>query len=107
MFFWIYVGEAVFVNDIPSPLNCLYGAFIYSTKPYAWIKGIEFKSELLQRGVTAVLSYKDIPECGENIGSKSSFGFDPLFADELTHCAGQPIAFVVKTLTNFMILLIA
>ncbi|KAI7752788.1 hypothetical protein M8C21_021740, partial [Ambrosia artemisiifolia] len=28
-------GEAVFVDDIPSPLNCLHGAFIYSTKPLA------------------------------------------------------------------------
>ncbi|PHU14053.1 Indole-3-acetaldehyde oxidase [Capsicum chinense] len=28
-------GEAVYVDDIPSPPNCLHGAFIYSTKPLA------------------------------------------------------------------------
>ncbi|KAK0604647.1 hypothetical protein LWI29_017802 [Acer saccharum] len=88
-------GEAVFVDDIPSPVNCLYGAFIYSTKPLAWIKGIEFNSKSLPSGVTALLSYKDIPECGENIGSKTMFGTEPLFADELTRCAGQLVAFVV------------
>ncbi|KAK3205524.1 hypothetical protein Dsin_019570 [Dipteronia sinensis] len=88
-------GEAVFVDDIPSPVNCLYGSFIYSTKPLAWIKGIEFNSKSLPSGVTALLSYKDIPECGENIGSKFMFGTEPLFADELTRCAGQLVALVV------------
>ncbi|KAL5763621.1 hypothetical protein ACOSP7_015973 [Xanthoceras sorbifolium] len=88
-------GEAVFVDDIPSPANCLYGAFIYSTKPLARIKGIEFNSKSLPSGVTALVSYKDIPEGGENIGSKTIFGSEPLFADELTQCAGQPVAFVV------------
>ncbi|KAK1587259.1 hypothetical protein Q3G72_011194 [Acer saccharum] len=88
-------GEAVFVDDIPSPANCLYGAFIYSTKPLAWIKGIEFNSKSLPSGVTALLSYKDIPKCGQNIGSKAIFGAEPLFADELTRCAGQLVAFVV------------
>ncbi|KAH9699212.1 Indole-3-acetaldehyde oxidase [Citrus sinensis] len=88
-------GEAIYVDDIPSPINCLYGAFIYSTKPLARIKGIEFKSESVPDVVTALLSYKDIPEGGQNIGSKTIFGSEPLFADELTRCAGQPVAFVV------------
>ncbi|GAY66478.1 hypothetical protein CUMW_249100 [Citrus unshiu] len=88
-------GEAIYVDDIPSPINCLYGAFIYSTKPLARIKGIEFKSESVPDVVTALLSYKDIPEGGQNIGSKTIFGSEPLFADEHTRCAGQPVAFVV------------
>ena len=83
------------MDDIPSPINCLYGAFIYSTKPLARIKGIEFKSESVPDVVTALLSYKDIPDGGQNIGSKTIFGSEPLFADELTCCAGQPVAFVV------------
>ncbi|KAH9699218.1 Indole-3-acetaldehyde oxidase [Citrus sinensis] len=87
-------GEAIFVDDIPSPINCLYGAFVYSTKPLAWIRSVEIKSKSLL-GVSAFLSYKDIPEAGQNIGSRTKFGPEPLFADELTHCAGQPIAFVV------------
>ncbi|KAG8098491.1 hypothetical protein GUJ93_ZPchr0013g34901 [Zizania palustris] len=30
-------GEAVYVDDIPAPKDCLYGAFIYSTHPHAEI----------------------------------------------------------------------
>nr|XP_027104311.1 abscisic-aldehyde oxidase-like [Coffea arabica] len=88
-------GEAVYVDDIPSPPNCLYGAFIYSTKPLAKVKGVELESNNLQSGVAALISYKDIPEGGENVGSMTTLGFEPLFADELTRCAGEPIAFVV------------
>lgn len=57
--------------------------------------GINFKSKMLPSEVTAVLSCKDIPEGGENIGSKTIFGPEPLFSNELTECAGQRVAFVV------------
>ncbi|XP_002515837.2 abscisic-aldehyde oxidase isoform X1 [Ricinus communis] len=88
-------GEAVFVDDIPSPRNCLHGAFIYSTKPFARVKGIEFKSKSLPDGVSALISFRDIPEGGQNIGSKTMFGPEPLFADEFTQCCGQRLALVV------------
>ncbi|XP_057956524.1 abscisic-aldehyde oxidase-like isoform X2 [Malania oleifera] len=88
-------GEAVFVDDIPSPINCLHGAFIYSTKPLARVKNIKFKSESQPDGVAAVISFKDIPASGENIGSKTKFGTGKLFSDDLTECTGQRIAFVV------------
>ncbi|KAJ4724641.1 putative Aldehyde oxidase [Melia azedarach] len=88
-------GEAVYVDDIPSPTDCLYGAFIYSTKPLARIKSIQFKSNSLPHGVTALITFKDIPEAGENVGAQTMFGGEPLCADELTQFAGQIIAFVV------------
>ncbi|WOH03729.1 hypothetical protein DCAR_0623129 [Daucus carota subsp. sativus] len=87
-------GEAVYVDDIPSPSNCLHGAFIYSTKPLARVKNVRFKTKSLPDGVTAVITYNDIPNGGENIGSKTIFGTEPLFADEITRCAGQCLAFV-------------
>lgn len=59
------------------------------------MKGIKFKPEPLPDGVSALISFKDIPNSGENVGSKTVFGTEPLFADDLTQCAGQPIAFVV------------
>lgn len=93
------VGEAVYVDDIPSPTNCLHGAFICSTKPLARVKGIKLKPESTADGVCAVISFKDIP--GENIGCITGFGTEPLFADDFTRCAGQNIAFVVG---NSMIL---
>ncbi|XP_060197137.1 abscisic-aldehyde oxidase-like isoform X2 [Lycium barbarum] len=88
-------GEAVYVDDIPSPPNCLYGAFIYSTRPLAGVKGIHFGSNSLPDGVTAIITFKDIPSRGANIGSKTIFGAEPLFADDVARYAGDRIAFVV------------
>ncbi|XP_059429456.1 indole-3-acetaldehyde oxidase-like isoform X1 [Corylus avellana] len=88
-------GEAIYVDDIPSPANCLYGSFIYSTEPLALVKGIKFQPKPYPDGLAAVITYNDIPTGGENIGSKTIFGTEPLFAEELTECAGQRLAFVV------------
>ncbi|CAN8247048.1 unnamed protein product [Cochlearia groenlandica] len=88
-------GEAVFVDDIPTLPDCLHGAFIYSTEPLAKIKSIRFSEKDNPNGVFAVLTFKDIPRQGQNIGSKTLFGPGTLFADELTRCAGQRIALVV------------
>ncbi|CAN6993431.1 unnamed protein product, partial [Brassica oleracea var. botrytis] len=97
-------GEAVYVDDIPSPENCLYGAFIYSTMPLARIKSIGFKENRVPEGVLGIITYKDIPKGGKNVGAKGFFASDLLFAEEreynnelnkVTHCAGQIIAFLV------------
>lgn len=88
-------GEAVFVDDIPTLPDCIHGAFIYSTEPLAKIKSISFRKNATPTGVFSVLTFKDIPQQGQNIGSKTLFGPGPLFADELTQCAGQRIAVVV------------
>lgn len=83
------------MDDIPSPENCLYGAFIHSTMPLARVKDVKFESKTLPDGVTDVISFKDIPKGGANVGSKTIFGTEPLFADDITRCAGQRLAFVV------------
>ena len=88
-----YAGEAVYVDDIPTLTNCLHGAFIYSTKPFARVKGIKLKPQSMADRVSALISFKEIP--GENIGAKNRLGSEPLFVDEFTRCAGQYIAFVV------------
>ncbi|XP_055833429.1 indole-3-acetaldehyde oxidase-like [Solanum dulcamara] len=88
-------GEAVYVDDIPSPPNCLHGAFIYSTKPLAGVKGIQLESNRLTDGVTTVITFKDIPSGGENVGSLTKFDREPLFADDLARYAGDRIAVVV------------
>ncbi|CAN0923346.1 Indole-3-acetaldehyde oxidase [Linum grandiflorum] len=88
-------GEAVYVDDIPSPANCLHGAFICSTKPLARVKGIEVNPKSQLNGLSALITYKDIPNGGKNIGSMTIFGPEPLFADEFTRCAGDRIAFVI------------
>ncbi|TKY57049.1 Abscisic-aldehyde oxidase [Spatholobus suberectus] len=88
-------GEAVFVDDIPSPSNCLHGAYIYSAKPLARVKSIKLTPELQLDGVRDIISSKDIPNGGENIGSKTIFGIEPLFAEEIARCVGERLAFVV------------
>ncbi|XP_010520494.1 PREDICTED: indole-3-acetaldehyde oxidase isoform X2 [Tarenaya hassleriana] len=88
-------GEAVYVDDIPSPENCLYGAFIYSTKPLARIKGIRFNQDSVPEGVLGIVTYKDIPKGGVNVGTKGFFASDHLFADGITRYVGDRIAFVI------------
>ncbi|KAK7300354.1 hypothetical protein RJT34_11198 [Clitoria ternatea] len=94
-------GEAVFVDDIPSPPNCLHGAYIYSEKPLARIRSIKVRPEWQLDGVRGVISSKDIPNGGENIGSKSIFGTEPLFAEELARCVGDRLALVVADTQKF------
>ncbi|KAF8659338.1 hypothetical protein HU200_058541 [Digitaria exilis] len=89
-------GEAVYVDDIPTPKDCLHGAFIYSTHPHAYVKGITFKSSLASQKVITVITAKDIPSGGQNIGSSFPIlGDEALFADQLAEFAGQNIGVVI------------
>lgn len=88
-------GEAVYVDDIPAPKDCLYGAFLYSTKPLARVKGITFKNYMASKKVVTVISANDIPKGGRNVGVEYIFGSESLFAESLTEFAGQPLGVVV------------
>ncbi|CAL4919469.1 unnamed protein product [Urochloa decumbens] len=89
-------GEAVYVDDIPAPKDCLYGAFIYSTHPHAHVKGINFKTSLASKKVITVITAKDIPSGGQNIGSSfPMLGDEALFADPIAEFAGQNIGVVI------------
>lgn len=101
----VFPGEAVYVDDIPSLPDCLHGAIIYSTKPLARIKNIGFEGNVSPNGVLAVITVKDIPQVGQNIGYISIFGTGLLFADEVTLCAGQIIALVVSSISSIQIIL--
>ncbi|CAH8309412.1 unnamed protein product [Eruca vesicaria subsp. sativa] len=93
-------GEAVYVDDIPSLPNCLHGAFIYSTKALARIKSIGFRGDVIPVGVLSVITFKDIPQAGQNVGYISMFGTGLLFAEEVTISAGQIIALVVSLISS-------
>ncbi|CAN6286573.1 unnamed protein product [Urochloa humidicola] len=89
-------GEAVYVDDIPAPKDCLYGAFIYSSHPHAHVKDINFKTSLASKKVITVITAKDIPSGGQNIGSSfPMLGDEPLFADPIAEFAGQNIGIVI------------
>jgi hypothetical protein len=97
-----HIGEAVFVDDIPSPKDCVYGAFIYSTKPLAHVKSIELDLSLKQLKTLGVVTVKDIPEGGSNVGANTIFGPEPLFGDPITQCAGEPLGVVVWFVVIFL-----
>nr|CAB3452603.1 unnamed protein product [Digitaria exilis] len=88
-------GEAVYVDDIPAPKNCLFGEFIYSTQALAFVKSIKFKSSLASEKIIDVVSAKDIPSGGENIGSTFTYGDEPLFGDPIAEYAGQALGVVI------------
>lgn len=94
-------GEAVFVDDIPAPKDCVYGAFIYSTKPLAHVKSIELDLSLKQLKTLGVVTVKDIPEGGSNVGANTIFGPEPLFGDPVTQCAGEPLGVVIAETQRF------
>uniref|UniRef100_A0ACD5U9F2 Uncharacterized protein n=1 Tax=Avena sativa TaxID=4498 RepID=A0ACD5U9F2_AVESA len=94
-------GEAIYVDDIPSPEDCLYAAFIYSTKPLAHVNSIELDPSLDQLKAVAVITVKDIPKGGGNVGANTIFGPESLFGDPLTQCAGEPLGIVVAETRNF------
>ncbi|GLJ32809.1 hypothetical protein SUGI_0660680 [Cryptomeria japonica] len=88
-------GEAVFVDDIPSPDNCLYGAFVYSKKALALIKKVDVKDALESPSVVSYISYSDIPKQGKNISVDGWYGEEILFAEDTVECFGQPIGLMV------------
>ncbi|KAJ1287856.1 hypothetical protein BS78_02G042800 [Paspalum vaginatum] len=94
-------GEAVFVDDIPSPKDCIYGAFIYSTKPLAHVKSIELDPSFKQLKTLGIVTVKDIPEGGSNVGANTIFGPEPLFGDPVTQCAGEPLGVVIAETQRF------
>lgn len=95
-------GEAIYVDDIPAPKNCLYGEFIYSTQPLANVKSIKFKPSLASKKIITVVSAKDIPTGGRNIGSTFWFGDEePLFGDPIAEFARQALGVVVLIFSYF------
>uniref|UniRef100_A0A7N0USU0 indole-3-acetaldehyde oxidase n=2 Tax=Kalanchoe fedtschenkoi TaxID=63787 RepID=A0A7N0USU0_KALFE len=89
-------GEAQYVDDIPSPPYCLHASFVCSTKSLARVKDIKLDSRTQSDEVTTLISYKDIPQSGMNVGYKTLFGTGPLFAEDVTECVGQRLAVVVS-----------
>jgi len=85
-------GESLFADDIVSPQGTLYGYVFYSSIAHGKILSLDFEEALLVEGVKGIISAKDIP--GENqIGGIVQD--EDLFAEEMVHFIGHPIALVV------------
>jgi len=85
-------GEALYVDDLPTPANTLHAAIGQSGVAHATILRLGLEKVLAADGVIAVLTASDIP--GENdVGPV--FPGDPLLADGRIDYAGQALFLVV------------
>ncbi|KAH9323788.1 hypothetical protein KI387_018427, partial [Taxus chinensis] len=87
--------EAVYVDDIPAPENCLYGAYVHSKKALALINKVDVKQALESPSVVSYISSTDIPKQGRNLGVEAFFGGEILFAEDTVEWVGQPIGLMV------------
>ena len=82
-------GEAVYVDDIPTPPNCLYLAAAQSQRAHARITRLDVSAVRQAPGVSLVITAADIP--GSNDVSPTGTHDDPLLADGVVLFHGQPI----------------
>lgn len=85
------------MDDIPSPVDCLFAAFVLSTEAFAKIKSIDSSHALTSVGVVAFISAEDIPKSGINTGPLPFVGteIENLFAADFVQFAGHPLGIVV------------
>lgn len=89
-------GEAVYVDDVPSPDHCLYAAFVPSTEAFAKVKLIDTELAIASSGVVAFISAKDIPKGGANVAAVSRyFERESLFATDYVEYVGHPLGIMV------------
>ncbi|WP_258691445.1 molybdopterin cofactor-binding domain-containing protein [Tenacibaculum aquimarinum] len=85
-------GESLFVDDVITRKDTLYGLAFDSPKAHGKIKWVDYtKAETLE-GVEKIFTYKDI------VGKNQIGGIlpdEPLWAEDEVHFWGQPIAFIV------------
>lgn len=85
-------GKARYVDDIPTPRDCLHLAFGLSTIASGSIENVDLSAVRSAPGVAAVLTAEDLPF--ENDVSPSIHD-EPLLSDGSVHYLGQPIFLVV------------
>ncbi|MBT3556170.1 MAG: xanthine dehydrogenase molybdopterin binding subunit [Rhodospirillales bacterium] len=81
-------GEAIYVDDIPTPDNCLNIYIAMSTHAHAKVTHMDVSAVRHAPGVAVVLTATDVP--GENDVSPVN-GDDPVFADGEVLCVGQSL----------------
>ena len=81
-------GEAIFVDDIPTPAGALAVHVEMSDRPHAKILNMDLSAVTAAPGVACVIAAEDIP--GKNDISPA-MGDDPLFAEGLVEYAGQSL----------------
>ena len=85
-------GQSDYVDDVPSPVGMLHGAFFGSPVAHGLIESLDTSKAKETPGVVAVLTYDDIPGDGM-IGA--IVADEPLLAYRETCFHGQPIVLVI------------
>lgn len=87
-------GEAVYTDDIPELNGTLHCALGLSQRAHARITHIDLAAVRVSPDVVDVITADDIPganDCGPIVAD------DPILADGLVQCVGQPVFAVVAT----------
>jgi xanthine dehydrogenase large subunit len=85
-------GESIYLDDIPVRVGTLHGEVFDAPCAHGRIKEVDYTRAEQLPGVVAILTFRHIP--GENqIGS--IIPDEPLFAEEVIHFWGQPIALIL------------
>lgn len=93
----ILTGEAVYVDDIPAPADCLHAALVCSQKALAKVRSVDVQAALQTPGTVAYISATDIPPNGQNVGvSMGTLSRQNLFATDLVECVGHLMGVMVS-----------
>ena len=85
-------GEAIYIDDIPSPAGLLHGYIVMSTEAHAKVLEIDPSSALAIPGVKGFFTAKDI--IGHN-DVAPIFSNEPVLAEEIVEYAGMPLAVII------------
>ena len=87
-------GQARYIDDIPTPANCLHLAFGLSTVAHGDITAMDLEAVRAADGVTAVLTADDLQhDCDVSPAAHD----EPLLATGEVHYVGQAVFLVVAT----------
>jgi len=86
-------GDSVFIGEDKKPEGLLYARFLFSPVAYAELKKLDTSKAEALKGITAVLTYRDIPGANQ-IGHVIKD--EPLFPETEIMYFGQPLAMVLS-----------
>ncbi|WOI55514.1 xanthine dehydrogenase molybdopterin binding subunit [Palleronia sp. LCG004] len=87
-------GSARYIDDIPTPANCLHLAFGLSDVAHGRIVSVDLDAVRAAPGVIAVMEARDLPFAND---VSPSIHDEPLLAEGHVHYMGQPIFVVAAT----------
>ena len=85
-------GESLFVDDLMTRQDALFGLCFDSPKAHGKIKKVDYSKARALEGVVRIFTYKDIEGVNQIGGIIPD---EPLWAEDEVHFWGQPIAFIV------------